>query len=78
MKSGLQVASNLMPDEPSNTPHYRFMPGDLLAEIYKEFVNPASMHNHLTEQQQREYLQYLPCILCGRACAGTCGKRPDI
>jgi hypothetical protein len=77
MKSHLQISSNLMPDEPGNTPHYRFMPGDLVGEIYKEFVNPESMHNSLTPQQQREYLQYLPCLLCGRACAGTCGRRPN-
>ncbi len=35
MKSQLQIASNLMPDEPGNTPHYRFMPGDLVAKIYR-------------------------------------------
>jgi hypothetical protein len=77
MKSQLQIASNLMPDEPSNTPHYRFMPGDLVAEIYKEFLNPASIHNHLTQKQQDEHLQYVRCILCGRTCAGTCGRSPD-
>ena len=77
MNSHLQISSNLMPDEPGNTPHYRFMPWDLVGEIYKEFVNPESMHHSLTPQQQREYLQYLPCLLCGRACAGTCGRRPD-
>ena len=63
MKSHLQVLSNLMPEEPGNTPHYRFMPGDLVGEIYKEFVNPESMHHSLTPQQQQEYLQYLPCLL---------------
>ena len=63
----LQISSNLMSDEPCNTPHYRFMPGDLMAEIYKEFLNPESMHHSLTPQQQREYLQYLRCLLCGRA-----------
>jgi hypothetical protein len=76
MKSHLQIASNLMPDEPAYKPHYLFMPGDLVGEIYKEFVNPEVMHRFLTPKQQREYLQYLPCLLCGRTCAGTCGLRP--
>jgi hypothetical protein len=76
MKSQLQVFSNLMPDEPDNRPHYRFMPGDLVGQIYKEFVNPECMHQCLTPKQQKEYLQYLPCLLCGRTCAGTCGLRP--
>ena len=74
-KSELQIASNLMPEEARNTPHYRFMPGDLVGEIYKEFLNPESMHRTLSPQQQKEYLQYLPCLLCGRACAGTCGNQ---
>ncbi len=78
MKSQLQIFSNLMLDEPDNRPHYRFMPGDLVGEIYKEFVNPEYMHRSLTPKQQREYLQYLPCLLCGRACAGTCGRRPPV
>jgi hypothetical protein len=52
-------------------------PGDLVVEIYKEFLDPRDMHWHLTHRQQREYLQYLPCLLCERACAGTCGKFPS-
>jgi hypothetical protein len=32
-----------VPDEPGNTPHYRVMPGDLAAEIYKEFLNPSAL-----------------------------------
>jgi hypothetical protein len=75
MKSQLQIRSNLMPDDSDHIPHYKWMPGDLVAEIYKEFLNPEYQHHHLTPQQQRDYLQYLPCLLCGRACAGTCGKR---
>ena len=74
MNSQLQIQSNLMLDDQHHTPHYRWMPGDLVAQIYKEFLNPESMHFSLTPQQQREYLQYLNCLLCGRACAGTCGK----
>lgn len=76
MNSHLQICSNLMPDEPDNKPHYRFMPGDLVGELYKEFVHPETMHRTLTQKQQREYLQYLPCLLCGRTCAGTCGQSP--
>jgi hypothetical protein len=78
MNSQLQIASNLMPEAKKYEPHYRFMPGDLVAAIYKEFLNPESMHHSLTPRQQREYLQYLPCLLCGRACAGTCDKRPNV
>lgn len=74
MNSQLQIASNLMLDELKNTPHYRYMPGDLVAQIYKEFLNPETIHLSLTPRQQREYLQYLPCLLCGRSCAGTCNQ----
>jgi len=74
-RSDLQVASNLMLDDGGHQPHYRYMPGDLVAHIYREFANPESMHLWLTPQQQREYLQYLPCLLCGRPCAGTCLQR---
>jgi hypothetical protein len=71
-KSELRVESNLMLDDERHHPHYREMPGDLLGFIYKEFVNPESIHHWLTPKQQREYLRYLPCLLCGRPCAGTC------
>ena len=71
--SDLQVASNLMLDDDAHRPHYKYMPGDLVAQVYKEFISPPeTMHHNLTPQQCREYLQYLPCLLCGRACAGTC------
>lgn len=73
-RSDLMVASNLMLDNEEHQPHYRDMPGDLLGHIYREFVNPESMHHWLTPQQQWEYFQYLPCLLCGRPCAGTCGR----
>ena len=76
-RSQLQVASNLMLDDPGHQPHYRYMPGDLLAYIYPELVSPPeSMHLRLTPQQQREYLQYLLCLLCGRPCTGTCQRSP--
>lgn len=77
MKSQLQIKSNLMLDDSAHAPHYKWMPGDLVAQIYKEFLNPEFLHHHLTPQQQKEYLQYLPCLLCGRTCAGTCGVRPQ-
>jgi hypothetical protein len=79
MNSQVQIFSNLMLDDKEHKPHYKWMPGDLVAEIYKEFLNPPElMHRHLTPQQEREYLQYLPCLLCGRSCAGTCGKSPTV
>lgn len=78
MNSSLQVQSNLMLEDSDHQPHYRWMPGDLVATIYKEFLNPDYVHQYLTPRQQREHLQYLPCILCGRACAGTCGRTQRI
>ena len=75
MNSSLQVSSNLMLDDDRHRPHYKYMPGDIVGELYKEFVSPPEyMHRSLSEQQQREYLQYLACLLCGRSCAGTCEK----
>jgi hypothetical protein len=74
MRSQLQIASNLMPDEPGNRPHYRFLPGDLAADIYRGFAGDF----HPTPRQQREHLQYIRCFLCGRTCAGTCGKYPEV
>jgi hypothetical protein len=68
------VASNLMLDNDEHQPHYRYLPGDMLRHIFKEFVDPESRHHRLTPQQEREYLQYLPCLLCHRPCAGTCGR----
>jgi hypothetical protein len=76
VKSDLRIFSNLMLDDADHKEHHRWMPGDLVGVIYKEFVNPEFMHRTLTPRQQPEYLQYLPCLLCGRSCAGTCGKRP--
>lgn len=71
-RSDLQVASNLMLDDEEHRPHYRFLPGDMVGQIYKEFVNPETIHRWLTPRQVSEYFQYLPCLLCGRPCAGTC------
>jgi hypothetical protein len=62
MNSQVQIVSNLMLDDMEHKPHYKWMPGDLVAEIYKEFLDPHYMHRYLTPQQQREYLQYLPCL----------------
>ena len=77
MNSQLQIRTNLMLDDRKHMPEHLYMPGDLVGEIFKEFVNPESMHRTLTPQQQVEYLRYLPCLLCGRSCAGTCGKKPE-
>ncbi len=52
MNSQVQIFSNLMLDDKEHKPHYKWMPGDLVAEIYKEFLNPPElMHRHLTPQQ---------------------------
>ena len=76
MNSGLMIKSNLMLDDERHYPHYKWMPGDLVAEIYFEFLNPQYLDRNLTRQQRQEYLQYLPCLLCGSRCAGTCGRQP--
>ena len=76
MNSQLSIKSNLMLDDQEHSPHYKWMPGDLVAEIYMEFRNPQYLDRNLTRVQQQEYLQYLPCLLCGKRCAGTCGRQP--
>lgn len=76
MNSELSIKSNLMLDDQEHSPHYKWMPGDLVAEIYFEFRNPQYFDRNLTRVQQQEYLQYLPCLLCGKQCAGTCGRQP--
>jgi hypothetical protein len=58
VKSDLRIFSNLMLDDADHKEHHRWMPGDLVGVIYKEFVNPEFMHRTLTPRQQPEYLQY--------------------
>ncbi len=80
MNSQVQIFSNLMLDDKEHKPHYKWMPGDLVAEIYKDFLNPPELiHRHLTPQQEANREPFFSTshdLLCGRACAGTCGRSP--
>ena len=72
MDSNLQIRSNLMLDDEEHTPHHRYLPGDFLALVYKGKVDNRIVERELTQRQLVEYRQYLPCIRCGKRCAGTC------
>ena len=54
MSSQMQIVSNLMIDDMEYKPHYKWMPGDLVAEIYKELpvrehaANPHVQHEGLS------------------------------
>ncbi|MFI5253468.1 MAG: hypothetical protein ACHQQQ_13670 [Bacteroidota bacterium] len=71
-KSNLQVASNLMIDDDHHKPEYQYLPGDYVGQIYAQYVDPAISAKYLTKRQLVELEQYLPCLICGKACAGTC------
>jgi len=77
MKSNVAVRSNLMLDDEEHKPHYRYIPGDFVGEIYHEFPNLRDIgtaERELTEQQLIERRQYLVCSRCFRKCAGTCER----
>ncbi len=71
MKSNLNVTSNLMIDDQSHKPEARYIPGDLIVEIFPEFKDKRT-HDQLTLTQIAEYKQYLVCLNCKNTCAGTC------
>ena len=72
MKSNLSVLSNLMIDDKDHKPEYKFLPGDYVGRIYQHYVDVQAMNQFLTPKQIVELKQYLPCLKCGRTCAGTC------
>jgi len=88
MDTNLQLKPNLMLDlsekvdkffplyrpelRGQNRQDLRYLPGDLIGEIYPELVDRRCIKNNLTPEQIEEYEQYLVCELCGRRCAGTC------
>ena len=74
MKSQLMVQSNLMLDDDRHKPDSRWIPGDLLGELYPEYRNPESIHLWMTRQQEHEYRRYLPCIKCGRPYGCSCQR----
>ncbi len=72
IKSNLMAKERLRPREP----HYLYMPGDLVFQMYKEHGYPilsgVMLEQILTKKQVNEYRQKLICRRCHRACAGTC------
>jgi len=74
MISNLSVRSNLMLDDDQHQPQYRYLPGDFVKEVYPNLVDVRVYQQALTKKQIVELEQYLVCIRCHRACAGTCGR----
>lgn len=72
LKSNLMAKERLRPREE----RYRYMPGDLVFQMYKEHGYPSLsgvlLEQNLTKKQLNEYRQKLICQKCRRACAGTC------
>jgi len=73
MESNLLVRSNLMLDDKTHEPKYRYLPGDFVVQVYSNFRDARVIEDYLTARQLVEYRQYLVCIRCRRPCAGTCG-----
>lgn len=72
ISSNLSVRSNLMIDDAAHKPHYRYVPGDYVGQIYPEFTDVRVYGLTLSQQQINEMRQYLVCRRCGRPCAGMC------
>jgi len=71
--STVSLRSNLMVDDDAHSPKHKYLPGDFLRLVKPWFFDRRTGYTMLTEQQVREYGQYLVCGVCGRTCAGTCG-----
>lgn len=72
MKPNLAIRSNLMIDNESHKPEYRYLPGDYIGQIYPEKIDSRVIERELSKQQLIEHDQYLECLICKRPCAGTC------
>jgi hypothetical protein len=78
-KSNVTVKSNLMLKSllKQGEPHYRYMPGDLVFQMYKAYGLPtlsgSQLQIVLNPMQLVEYRQKIVCMRCHRPCAGTCG-----
>lgn len=72
IKSNLMLKSKLKKGEP----HYRYMPGDIVFQMYKMHGFPVlsgdQLYIVLTPKQVQEYKQKIVCLRCHRTCAGTC------
>lgn len=75
IKSNLMAKVRMRPREQQ----YRYMPGDLVFQMYKVHGLPnldgELLERNLTKKQVNEYQQKLICLRCHRACAGTCESR---
>lgn len=72
VEPNLTIRSNLWPEEIVDEKNrYKYLPGDLLCEVYPEYKDVRN-RKYLTPRQLEEYQKYLPCLLCGRACQGSC------
>jgi hypothetical protein len=71
-ETNLQVTSNLMLDDDRHRPEHRFFPGDYVAIVNRTLADSRVIDSNLTPNQIIEYKQYIPCLICGKTCAGTC------
>jgi len=72
MKPNLDKRSNLMLDDKMHEPKHKYLPGDFVGQVYPKKVDRRAIEKELTRKQIIEYEQYLVCLICKRACAGTC------
>jgi hypothetical protein len=70
-KSKLMLFSNLMLDDEKHAPKYKYMPGDYVPLVFREFRDKRTWTN-LSARQIAELTKYIVCARCNRACAGTC------
>jgi len=71
-RSELMLFSNLMLDDDQHKPTYKYMPGDYVVLVFREYRDKRTWER-LSSQQIMELTQYVICSKCNRACAGTCG-----
>lgn len=50
----------------------KLIPGDLYADLFPEDLDSRIIKQNMTPKQIKEYQTYLPCLKCGKHCAGTC------
>lgn len=69
--SNIGICSNIMIIEnEENIEYTKHIPGDYIGLIYPTLKDVRS-REQLTKNQQIEMEQYLICLVCGKACAGT-------
>ena len=70
LKSNLMIRSNVMVEGQANK--YKFVPGDLIIQLFPEWSDNRVIAKHLSPQQIEEYQESLICLLCKKPCIGTC------